>query len=154
MLIRKARIADAKSIQNLLTGYANQGLMLSSSLAEIYDRIRAYHVAEHEGKVVGVSALKISWEDLAEVRSLAVSEDAKGHGLGRKLVDACLDEARSLGIGRVFALTYQVDFFRKLGFKEIDKAELPQKIWADCIKCVKFPDCDETALIYLLESQG
>mgnify|MGYP001194566925 CR=1 FL=1 len=153
MLIRKAKIADAKTIQNLLTGYANQGLMLSSSLAEIYDRIRAYHVAEENGQVIGVSALKVSWEDLAEVRSLAVSEDAKGLGLGRKLVDACLDEARSLGIKRVFALTYQVDFFRKLGFEEIDKAELPQKIWADCIKCVKFPDCDETALIYLLDSE-
>lgn len=151
MQIRKARIADAKSIQNLLTGYANQGLMLSSSLAEIYDRIRAYHVAENDGKVVGVSVLKISWEDLAEVRSLAVGEEAKGHGLGRKLVEACLEEARSLGIKRVFALTYQVDFFRKLGFEEIDKAELPQKIWADCIKCVKFPDCDETALIYTIK---
>ncbi|PLY00343.1 MAG: GNAT family N-acetyltransferase [Desulfuromonas sp.] len=151
MQIRKARIADAKSIQNLLTGYATQGLMLSSSLAEIYDRIRAYHVAESDGRVVGVSVLKISWEDLAEVRSLAVGEEAKGHGLGRKLVEACLEEARSLGLKRVFALTYQVDFFRKLGFEEIDKAELPQKIWADCIKCVKFPDCDETALIYSIE---
>jgi len=151
MLIRKATIPDAKTIQNLLTGYANQGLMLNSSLAEIYDRIRAYHVAERDGKVVGVSALKISWEDLAEVRSLAVSEEAKGLGLGRKLVEACLDEARSLGIKRVFALTYQVDFFSKLGFEVIDKALLPQKIWADCIKCVKFPDCDETAMILAID---
>jgi amino-acid N-acetyltransferase len=146
MQIRKARIADAKAIQKLLTEYASQGLMLSSSLAEIYDRIRAYHVAEMGGEVVGVSALKVSWEDLAEVRSLAVSEDAKGHGIGRKLVDACLEEARELGIEKVFALTYQVEFFRKLNFVEIDKALLPQKIWADCINCVKFPDCDETAL--------
>jgi len=151
MLIRKATIPDAKTIQNLLTGYANQGLMLNSSLAEIYDRIRAYHVAELDGKVVGVSALKISWEDLAEVRSLAVSEEAKGLGLGRRLVEACLDEARSLGIKRVFALTYQVDFFGKLGFEVIDKALLPQKIWADCIKCVKFPDCDETAMILAVD---
>lgn len=150
MLIRKATMADAKAIHGLLTGYAGEGLMLSCSIAEIYERIRAFYVAELEGTVVGTSALRIYWEDLAEVRSLAVSEKVKGHGLGRKLVETCLEEARALGIVKVFALTYQDAFFRKLGFSEIDKAELPHKIWADCIKCVKFPDCDETALIYHL----
>lgn len=146
MQIRKATIADAKAIQALLTGYARDGLMLSRSLSEIYEQIREFNVAELDGKLVGTCALHICWEDLAEVRSLAVSEEAKGHGVGRKLVDTCLNDARQLGILRVFALTYQVAFFQKMQFEEIDKSELPQKIWADCIKCVKFPDCDETAM--------
>jgi len=150
MMIRKATIPDAKAIQALLVGYARDGLMLSRSLAEIYEQIREFFVAELDGEIVGTSALHICWEDLAEVRSLAVGERAKGQGVGRKLVETCLDEARVLGIRRAFALTYQVDFFRKIGFEEIDKALLPQKIWADCIKCVKFPDCDETAMIYPL----
>jgi len=151
MEIRKATIADAKSIQGLLTGYAREGLMLSRSLAEIYEQIREFYVAQLDGKLVGTCALHICWEDLAEVRSLAVGEEAKGCGVGSKLVDICLEEACKLGIQRVFALTYQVSFFEKLKFEEIDKSELPQKIWADCIKCVKFPDCDETAMTRALK---
>ena len=150
MIIRKAKIADAKSIQALLTGYAREGLMLSCSLSEIYERIRAFNVVEKEGEILGTSALHICWEDLSEIRSLAVAEKAKGLGLGRRLVEACVEEAHALGLKKVFALTYQVDFFKRLDFHDIDKSELPQKIWADCIKCVKFPDCDETALIRLL----
>mgnify|MGYP000847481815 CR=1 FL=1 len=145
-MIRKARMADAKAIHKLLLTYAQQGLMLSRSLADIYEGIRDFYVFEVDEQVVGTVCLHICWSDLAEVRSLAVDAAREGRGIGRKLVDACLDEARGLGIQRVFALTYKPVFFGKLGFHEIEKSELPHKIWSDCIKCPKFPECDEIAM--------
>lgn len=145
-MIRKARIPDAKAIHKLLNIYAKDGLMLPRSLAEIFEAIRDFYVYEENGSVVGTVCLHICWEDLAEVRSLAVAEEQSGRGVGRQLVQACIDEARQLGLNRVFALTYQVDFFGKLGFREIEKSELPQKIWGDCLKCAKFPECDEIAM--------
>jgi len=145
-MIRHARIPDARDIHQLLLIYAKDGQLLGRSLSDIYETIRDFYVYEDAGKVLGVGALEICWEDLAEVRSLAVAPGQQGKGVGRKIVESCLTEARELGIRRVFALTYQPDFFKNLGFKEIEKSELPQKIWGDCIKCVKFPDCDETAL--------
>ncbi len=145
-MIRRARIADAKPIQQLLIAYAKEGLMLSRSLSDIYEDIRDFYVFEHRGEVIGTVCLAICWEDLAEVRSLAVAEGHEGRGIGRKLVQTCLEEARELGLKRVFALTYKPVFFGKLGFHEIEKSELPHKIWRDCMKCVKFPECDEIAL--------
>jgi len=145
-MVRDARIADAKQIHQLLLQFAKQGEMLPSSLAEIYEFIRDFYVFEVSGKVVGTVRLHISWEDLAEVRSLAVDGSHAGSGIGRKLVQCCLDEAKALGVRRVFALTYKPGFFAKLGFAEIDKSELPQKIWRDCINCAKFPECDEIAV--------
>lgn len=145
-MIRHARIPDARDIHQLLLIYAKDGQLLGRSLADIYETIRDFYVYEQAGKVQGVGALEVCWEDLAEVRSLAVAPGQQGKGVGRKIVESCLTEARQLGIKRVFALTYQPEFFKNLGFSEIAKAELPQKIWGDCIKCVKFPDCDETAL--------
>ena len=145
-MIRKARMADAKPIHKLLISYAQQGLMLSRSLADIYEGIRDFYVFDVDEQVVGAVCLHIFWSDLAEVRSLAVDAGQGGKGLGRQLVEACLSEARSLGIPRVFALTYKPDFFGKLGFHEIEKSELPQKIWRDCINCPKFPECDEIAM--------
>lgn len=145
-MVRDARIADAKLIHQLLLQFARQGEMLPSSLAEIYEFIRDFYVCEVDGKVVGAVRLHVSWADLAEVRSLAVAEGQAGLGIGRKLVQCCLDEARDLGVAKVFALTYKPGFFAKLGFVEIDKSELPQKIWRDCINCAKFPECDEVAV--------
>lgn len=145
-MIRKAVIKDARAIHRLLVGYARDGLMLPRSLAEIYENIRDFYVYEDKGDVLGTVSLAICWEDLAEVRSLAVSEDAGGQGIGRLLVQSCLDEAAELGLKRVFALTYEPAFFEKLGFSEIEKSELPHKIWTDCLKCAKFPDCDEIAM--------
>lgn len=146
-MIRRAGIQDAKAIHKLLITYAREGLMLSRSLSEIYEAIRDFHVFESDGAVVGTVCLHICWEDLAEVRSLAVAEGQEGRGVGRRLVETCLEEARTLGLKRVFALTYKPGFFEKLGFREIEKSELPQKIWGDCMKCVKFPECDEIAMI-------
>ncbi len=151
-MLRRARIPDARSIHALLLSFARDGQLLGRSLANIYDAIRDFYVYEVDGRILGAGALAICWEDLAEVRSLAVSSDQQGRGIGRLLVEQCLIEARDLGLKRVFALTYQPEFFRKLGFSDIEKSELPQKVWGDCINCVKFPDCDEYALaINLLE---
>ncbi len=148
-MIRKARMGDVKAIQKLIADYAKKGDMLPRSLAEIYENLRDYFVFVDDGNddVVGSAAIHIMWEDLAEVRSLAVAEGKMRHGGGTQLVEACLSEAIVLGVTRVFALTYKPEFFEKLGFRKVDKAELPHKIWSDCLKCSKFPDCDEVALV-------
>ena len=146
-MIPKAKISDVKEIQKMVEVYAQKGEMLPRSLSELYDNLRDFFVYEEEGEVAGVCALHISWDDLAEVRSLVVAERHIRKGIGKKLVTACVDEAREFGIKRVFALTYQRAFFEKLGFHEVDKAQLPHKIWGDCIKCSKFPDCDEIAMV-------
>jgi amino-acid N-acetyltransferase len=149
MRIRKATTKDVRAIHALLNHFANQGLLLARSLSEIYDHLRDYAVLEGpEGEaVLGVCGLGICWEDLAEIKSLAVSEAHQGKGFGVRLVGACLDEARSLGLKKVFTLTYIPRFFQKIGFSEIDKSLLPHKIWADCLRCPKFPNCDEVALM-------
>lgn len=146
-MIRKARIGDVKDIQKLLTNFASRGEMLSRSLSELYEALRDFYVYEEEGALLGTSALHIVWDDLAEVRSVAVAENAGRRGIGSQVVGACIEEARSLGLKRIFCLTYKPDFFAKFGFKVADKSELPHKVWGDCIKCVKFPDCDEIAMI-------
>jgi len=147
-MIRKAKISDVRSIHVLLMHFADQGLLLPRSLSEIYDHLRDYTVMQtSDDSIVGVTALNICWEDLAEVKSLAVREDYQAKGMGRQLVEQCLSEAAVLGVSRVFTLTYQSEFFKKLGFRLVDKSSLPQKIWADCINCPKFPDCDEIALL-------
>ena len=145
--LRKARIPDARGIHQLLLSYARDGIVLPRSLAEIYESIREFFVVEDAGRVVGICSLTICWDNLAEVRSLAVLPDRIRQGVGRDLVQACLAEAATLGIARVFALTYQPGFFRKLGFVDIEKSELPQKVWGDCMRCAKFPDCDEWAVV-------
>ncbi len=148
-IIRKARIKDVRSIHKILSHYANQALLLPRSLYELYDHLRDFYVAEEgeDGMLLGTCTLCISWEDLGEIRSLAVVEEAQGRGLGSKLVEACLAEAVELGLSRVFILTLARKFFSRFGFREIEKSQLPHKIWADCIHCPKFPDCDEIAMI-------
>ena len=150
-MLRKAQIRDVKNIQKLLTHFASRGDMLSRSLSELYESIRDFYVWEEEGEILGTAALHIIWEDLAEIRSVAVSEDAGRKGIGTLVVNACIDEARELGLKRVFCLTYKPNFFSKFGMRIVDKSELPHKVWGDCMKCVKFPDCDEIAMILDLE---
>ena len=146
-MIRKAQIADVKDIQKLLMTFANRGDMLSRSLSELYESLRDFYVVEEAGVLLGAAALHIVWDELAEVRSVAVTEDAGRKGIGSRLVQACIAEAREIGLKRIFCLTYKPDFFAKHGFRLVDKAELPHKVWGDCIKCAKFPDCDENAMI-------
>ena len=149
MTIRKAKISDVRQIQKLIELSAKKGEMLSRSLSELYDNLRDYYICQEEGQgqILGTCAMHICWEDLAEIRSLVVREEYNRRGIGTKLIEACLSEAISLGLYRIFALTYKPDFFRKFGFKVVDKSALPHKIWADCIKCVKFPECDEMAVL-------
>lgn len=152
-MIRKATMQDAREIHRLLLEYSRDGLVLPRSLAEIYESIREFVIAECEGRPMGVAGLNICWDNLAEIRSLVVDPRHHRQGIGRHLVQACLDEARALGITRVFALTYQREFFQRLGFVEIEKAALPHKVWGDCVRCAKFPDCDELAFEISLSPQ-
>ena len=149
-MIRKARIKDVKAIQALVNAYADQGQMLPRSLNDLYENLRDFSVYEAEGSMRGVCALHISWDGLAEIRSLAVQKEMTGKGVGSSLVKECLRDAGELGATRVFVLTYQEGFFRKLGFEAVDKKDLPHKIWTDCLNCVKFPNCDESSLIITL----
>ena len=146
-MIRKAKVGDIKEIQQLIKLYAPRGGILPRSLSELYDYLRDFFVFLRNRKVVGICALHICWDDLAEIRSLAVQEEDQNKGIGAKLVKACLKESRLLGVKRVFALTYEPEYFGGLGFKKVDKTVLPHKIWTDCLKCVKFPDCDEVAVL-------
>ncbi len=149
-MIRKARVGDVRAIQGLIEGSASKGEMLHRSLSEIYDNIRDFYVFQGNQSLSGTCALHVCWEDLAEIRSLTVLEEERKKGIGSELVKACLGEAEQLGVRKVFALTYEPTFFQRFGFGTVDKATLPHKVWSDCLKCVKFPDCDEIALILQL----
>jgi amino-acid N-acetyltransferase len=149
--IEKAAVADAVSIQKLVNSFAERGEMLARPLSEIYENIRDFFVARQDSEVVACAALHIAWSDLAEVKSLAVSEERRRKGIGESLVKACIEEAGKLGIDSVFALTYAREFFAKCGFIEEDKATLPHKIWGECYRCPKFPNCDEAAMIYRIK---
>lgn len=144
---KKAVLKDAKAIHSLVNKFARKEDMLPRSLNEIYENIRDFHVSFNNDSIVGTSALHILWDDLAEIRSLSVSNKYQRQGIGRKLIKSCLHDAKKLGVIEVFALTYRPDYFKELGFKEIDKNLLPHKIWGECLKCHKFPDCDESAVI-------
>jgi len=146
--IRKATVSDIKLIHKLINEFAKKGEMLPRSLNELYENIRDFLIAEQDNEIKGVCALHILWEDLAEIRSLAVKKESQKKGIGSLLVKKCLNEAKKLGVNKVFVLTYIPEFFKKTGFMELDKSKLPQKIWGDCIRCPKFPECDEVALIY------
>lgn len=150
MNIRKANLKDAEIIHNLVNNYADQGLMLSRPRSMIYEYIRDFFVAEVEGDIVGAGGLHILWEDLAEVRALAVKDTMACQGIGRMIVEHCLEEARDLGLPKVFTLTYQPGFFEKLGFTVVSKENMPQKVWRECISCPKFPNCDEICMEILL----
>lgn len=146
--VRRARPADVRPILALLQPFARRGLVLPRTYSQVVERVRDFWVAENgEGVLVGTAALHVVGEDLAEIRSLAVAESAQGRGVGGGLLSACLADARDLRLPRVFTLTYREDFFLRRGFRRVDKFTLPQKIWGDCLKCAKFSDCDEIAMI-------
>ena len=148
----KARVSDVPQMHKLINSFADKGEMLARSLSEIYENIRDYFVIKQGERVIACVALHVSWSDLVEVKSLAVADDSPQQGIGAQLVKACLKETKELGIPTVFCLTYKPAFFEKCGFSQVDKAGLPRKIWGECFRCPKFPDCDEVALIYHLET--
>ena len=146
-MIRTATVRDVPGIVALVNETAQKGLVLPKSLNQVYQNIRDFIVCEEDGNLVACASLHVLWEDLAEVRSLVVHAQRRGKGVGRQMVATLVKQARDLGVPRVFALTYQQEFFLSVGFHLIDKEQLPHKIWADCIDCIKFPNCDETAVI-------
>ncbi len=149
-MIRNARMEDVKKIYSMLKQFAEKGALLGRSLSSLYDHLRDFKVFidDETAALSGVCALHICWENLAEIRSLVVADSCQGRGIGTGLVEACISEAAGLGIDRIFTLTYQPAFFRRIGFKNIDKGQLPHKVWSDCLNCSKFPDCNEEAMIW------
>ena len=150
--VERAKINDATQMHELINYFADKGEMLARPLSEIYENIRDYFVVREDERVIACAALRVSWLDLAEIKSVAVAEDSQRQGIGDRLIEACLREARELGIPTVFCFTYQPDFFKRHKFVDIDKMELPRKVWSDCFRCPKFPNCDEIALIHHLET--
>ena len=151
-VVEKARIGHAPEMQELINYFASMDEMLARSLSEISENIRDYFIVGQDERVIACAALHVSWSDLAEIKSLGVAEDCQQQGIGAQIVEACLKEANELGISTVFCLTYKPAFFEKFGFSQVDKMELPQKVWSECYRCPKFPNCDEVALIYHLEA--
>ena len=147
MTVRDANIADAKAIHSLITYYAEFDRMLFRSMPDIYENLQTFKVAEEQGRVVGCCALQVIWSDLAELKSLAVDKDFAGRGIGKALVQVAIEKAGAMGVPKIFALTLEPAFFKKLGFEQIDNDLLPMKVWRDCAKCSKQDSCDEIALI-------
>jgi len=146
--VEKAKIGDVPQMHQLINYFAEKDEMLPRSLSELYENIRDCFVVREGEKVLACVALHVFWSDLAEIRSLAVAEGSQDKGIGVQLIKACLEEAEGLGIETLFCLTYKPALFEKLGFSKVDKMELPRKVWTECYRCPKFPDCDEVALIY------
>lgn len=145
--VDNARVSDAAAIHQLISHFADKGEMLPRALSEIYEDIRDYFVVREGNQIIACAALHVTWADLAEIRSLAVDEKGQNRRIGSSLVQACLEEAKELGLSTVFCLTRAPAFFEKHGFQPIDKTDLPHKVWAECYRCPKFPNCDEVALI-------
>ncbi len=150
--IRAAGVSDVRAMADLANSFAERGLMLHRSHAELYERVRDFYVAVDGDEVVGVGGLRVMWANLAEVYTLAVSETAQGKGVGKRLVEAVVEEARRLGVSRVFSLTYERAFFERCGFRVVDRhANLPLKVWSECVRCPKNQACDEIAMLRVLE---
>ena len=149
--VEKAKIQNVPQMHQLINYFADKDEMLPRALSEIYENIRDYFVVRQGKQVIACAALHVIWSDLAEIKSVAVAEDSQQQGIGAQLVTACLEEAKQLGIPTVFCLTYRPAFFEKFGLSQIDKMELPRKVWTECYRCPKFPDCNEVALICNLE---
>lgn len=147
IIYRKAKFSDVEDILKLINDYAEQGLMLPRARNTLYEGLREFILAEENGKIVGIAALHLVWEELAEIRALAVHPDKTKSGIGRKIVEMLTEDARDLGVKTLFALTYQPGFFSKLDFKEVPKESVPHKMWKECINCPKFPNCDEIAMV-------
>lgn len=150
MEFRKAKTSDAEKIHALVNEYAKQGLMLPRAVSQLYENIRDFTIAEDQGRFVGAGALHVFWEDLAEVRTMAVDPAYQRKGVGRQIVDRLLEDGAELGIKKVFTLTYQPEFFASCGFQLEDKNNMPQKVWTDCINCPKFLNCDEICMARMI----
>lgn len=150
-MLRKARIEDVPLIRQLINIYARQEVMLPRAMGELYEQIRDFYVIEEDNRINACCALHVTWEDYAEILSLAVAPDKTRKGYGSRILEACLGEGTQLGIRHVVTLTYEKEFFTHHGFKVVDKSVLPHKLWSMCVKCPRFPDCDEIAMLKDIE---
>ena len=147
MNVRSAKISDVTAINALINSYAERDRMLFRSMADIYENLQTFIVAELDETIVGCCALEVIWSDLAEIKSLAIDEAYKGKGIGRGLVVAAVEQAAKLGVPKIFALTLEPAFFEKSGFDIVEKEALPMKVWSDCARCSKQQNCDEIAVV-------
>ncbi len=150
-MVRKAKIQDVDQMVALINYYAQKGEMLPRSRSHIYNSIRDFNVIEEDGKIVACGALHVVWDNLGEIRALAIDPQQSGKGFGKEIVEFMIQDARELELPQVFVLTYLPKFFEKIGFKQIEKNELPQKAWRDCLNCPKFPNCDEVAMVRVIQ---
>jgi amino-acid N-acetyltransferase len=150
--VERANINDVPQMHKLINCFAERGEMLARPLSEIYENIRDYFVIKNGEKVIACAALHVNWSDLAEIKSVAVAEETQRKGVGGELIQACLEDARKLEIPTVFCLTYKPAFFKKFNFSQVDKIELPHKVWNECYRCAKFPNCDEIAMVLRLSN--
>jgi amino-acid N-acetyltransferase len=153
--IRRARIEDVKAMHQLLNGFADKRELLPRSISEIYENLQQFHVAEFKNRIIGTCALYVTWDNLAEVKALAVDEKFHGQGIGKKLLEAVTKISKDLHIRRLFTLTIRTGFFERFGFQHVSKDHLPHKVWTECVKCVYFPDrCVEYAMVKDLSGPG
>lgn len=150
-MVEKAKISDVPQMHKLINHFADKGEMLHRSLSELYENLRDFFVVRKGDEVIGCCALHLYWSDLAEIRALAVKEENQEQGFGTLLVQACIEEARDLGISTIFCLTYKPHFFERFGFKRVNMMKLPRKVWGECQRCPKFPNCDEIAMVLKLK---
>jgi amino-acid N-acetyltransferase len=147
-MIRKAKINEVPEIRRFLVEFSQDGGILPRTLADLYGQLRDYYVYRQDnGSLTGIAALHICWAGLGEIRSVAVMPAHRGRGIASRLVEACLDEARTLGLSEIFLLTLVPEFFKRFGFKTVSREDLLPIVWADCVNCVKFPDCDEIPML-------
>jgi amino-acid N-acetyltransferase len=154
LTVRKAVMRDIAPILQLINGYAAKGVMLPRTEFEMSETIRDFTVVTLDDQLLGCGALHFYSPTLGEIRSLAVDERAKTHGVGRRLVEALIAEAQEYELDAAFAFTYVVEFFRKVGFHEVERGVLPLKAWKDCLRCPKFQACDEIAVLRVLRPEN
>ncbi len=152
--IEKANISDVPGIHKLINFFADRGEMLPRPLSEVYENVRDFFVIRDGADIIACVALHILWADLAEIKSLAVDKARQEQGIGKSLIEACLQDAKELGVASLFCLTYRPAFFEQFGFQQIEVMKLPRKVWGECQRCTKFPNCDEIALVLPLTNSS
>ena len=152
--IQRAALTDVPTIHALITPYADRNDMLHRPMSELYENIRDYLVIKQGDELLACASVHVLWSDLAEVKAVAVKEEYQSHGLGKMLMNRCFDDAREMGLATVFVLTHKMDYYAQFGFQQIDVMSLPRKVWGECLRCPKFPNCNEYAMVYHLRPGG
>ncbi len=152
--IQTATLADMELVHALITPFADRNEMLHRPKSELYENVRDYFVVKDQGEVIASGSVHVVWNDLAEIKAVAVREEYQSQGWGKRMVAHCMEAARDMGIATVFVLTHKTGYYDQLGFQQIDVMHLPRKVWGECLRCPKFPTCDEIAMVYHLAEGG